>query len=236
MLKRESEPIDLRLGRAIPAVDLLGGKVVRLHQGRYDHVTAFAADPVAGAPWLHVVDLDAARTGERSAEHAGLLRRLRAVPGLRVQLGGGIRTGAQIVAALEGDADRVMVGTLAASEPETVGRLAADTGRVVVALDCLEGRVRTHGWLEDTGAEPAAFVAPLTAAGARDFLVTGIDRDGTGRGPDLELLGGLRARVPGLLLAAGGVGSAADVDAAIAAGADAVVVGRAMLDGTIPFA
>ncbi len=122
-----------------------------------------------------------------------LLRRLRAVPGLRVQLGGGIRTGAQIVAALEGDADRVMVGTLAASEPETVGRLAAETGRVVVALDCLDGRVRTHGWLEDTGAEPAAFVARLTAAGARDFLVTGIDRDGTGRGPDLELLGGLRA-------------------------------------------
>jgi phosphoribosylformimino-5-aminoimidazole carboxamide ribotide isomerase len=244
MLKREGEPIDLRLGLAIPAVDLLGGEVVRLHQGRYDRVTAFAADPVAlaeryaeaGAPWLHVVDLDAARTGERSVEHARLLRRLRAVPGLQVQLGGGIRTGAQIVAALAGDADRVMVGTLAASEPETVGRLAADTGRVVVALDCLEGRVRTHGWLEDTGAAPAAFVARLAAAGARDFLVTGIDREGTGRGPDLELLGGLRAGVPGLLLAAGGVGSAADVDAAVAAGADAVVVGRAMLDGTIAFA
>ncbi len=117
-----------------------------------------------------------------------------------------------------------------------MGRLAAETGRVVVALDCLEGRVRTHGWLEDTGAEPAAFVARLAAAGARDFLVTGIDRDGTGRGPDLDLVGGLRPGVPGLLLAAGGVGSAADVDAAVAAGADAVVVGRAMLDGTITFA
>jgi phosphoribosylformimino-5-aminoimidazole carboxamide ribotide isomerase len=244
MLKREDASIDLRLGRAIPAVDLLGGEVVRLHQGRYDRVTAFAADPVAlaeryaaaGAPWLHVVDLDAARTGERSAGHARILRRLRAVPGLRVQLGGGIRTGAQTVAALAADADRVMVGTLAASQPELVGRLAADTGRVVVALDCLDGRVRTHGWLEDTGAEPAAFVARLTAAGVRDFLVTGIDRDGTGLGPDLDLLRSLRAAVPGLLLAAGGVGSAADVDAAVTAGADAVVVGRALLDGTIPFA
>jgi phosphoribosylformimino-5-aminoimidazole carboxamide ribotide isomerase len=244
MLKREDAPIDLRLGRAIPAVDLLGGEVVRLHQGRYDRVTAFPADPVvlaqryaaAGAPWLHVVDLDAARTGERSPQHARVLRRLRAVPGLRVQLGGGIRTGAQIVAALEADADRVMVGTLAASAPELVGRLAAETARVVVALDCLDGRVRTHGWLEDTGAEPAAFVARLTTAGARDFLVTGIDRDGTGLGPDLDLLRGLRAAVPGLLLAAGGVGSAADVDAAVAAGADAVVVGRALLDGTITFA
>ena len=244
MLKRDDAPIDLRLGRAIPAVDLLGGEVVRLHQGRYDRVTAFAADPVAlaegyaaaGAPWLHVVDLDAARTGERSAGHARILRRLRAVPGLRVQLGGGVRTGAQILAALEGDADRVMVGTLAASAPDLVGRLAAETGRVVVALDCLDGRVRTHGWLEDTGAEPAAFVARLTAAGARDFLVTGIDRDGTGLGPDLDLLRSLRAAVPGLLLAAGGVGSVADVDAAVEAGADAVVVGRALLDGTIAFA
>jgi phosphoribosylformimino-5-aminoimidazole carboxamide ribonucleotide (ProFAR) isomerase len=76
----------------------------------------------------------------------------------------------------------------------------------------------------------------LTAAGARDFLVTGIARDGTGRGPDLDLLRGVRGAVPGLLLAAGGVGSAADVEAAVTAGADAVVVGRAMLDGSIHFA
>ncbi len=97
--------MDLRLGRAIPAIDLLGGRVVRLHQGRYDRATAFPVDPVelarryaaAGAPWLHVVDLDAARTGTRSRRHARLLRRLRDVPGLRVQLGGGLRTGAQIL-------------------------------------------------------------------------------------------------------------------------------------------
>ncbi len=244
MLKREDATIDLREGRAIPAIDLLGGRVVRLHQGRYDRATAFPADAVelargyaaAGAPWLHVVDLDAARTGMRSSEHARLLRRLRAVPGLRVQLGGGLRSGDQILAALDGDADRVMVGTLAAADPALVGRLAAETGRVVVALDCLDGRVRTHGWVEDSGAEAAAFVSTLTAAGAADFLVTGIDRDGTGRGPDLDLLRSVRAAVPGLLLAAGGVGSAADVATAVAAGADAVVVGRALLDGSITFA
>jgi phosphoribosylformimino-5-aminoimidazole carboxamide ribotide isomerase len=243
MLTRH-ESLDLRLGRAIPAVDLLGGRVVRLHQGRYDRATAFPVDPVelarryadAGAGWLHVVDLDAARTGERSGRHARLLRRLRAVPGLQVQLGGGLRSGPQILSALDLDADRVMVGTLAASDPALVGRLAAETGRVVVALDCLDGRVRTHGWVEDTGADAAGFVGRLTAAGACDFLVTGIDRDGTGRGPDLELLRGVRGAVPGLLLAAGGVGSAADVDTAVAAGADAVVVGRAMLDGSITLA
>ena len=228
----------------LPAIDLVGGRVVRLHQGRYDQVTTYPFAPVelarryaaAGADWLHVVDLDAARTGERSREHARLLQSLMEVPGLRLQLGGGIRTAAQISAALELGAARVMVGTLAAAEPDLVGRIAAETGRVVVALDCRDGRVRTHGWIEDTGTEAAAFVTRLANAGARDFLVTGIDRDGTGRGPDLELIAGVRALVPGLLLSAGGVGSAADVAAAVAAGADAVVIGRGLVDGTIPFA
>jgi phosphoribosylformimino-5-aminoimidazole carboxamide ribotide isomerase len=236
--------IDLRDGRALPAVDLLGGRVVRLEQGRYDRVTAYPAAPAdlarsyaaAGAPWLHVVDLDAARSGERTPGHAALLRELRAVPGLRIQLGGGLRGEAGIRAALAGLADRVIVGTLAAAEPDLVGRLAAETGRVVVALDCRDGRVRTHGWLEDGGFDPGSFVARLTGAGARDFLVTGIDRDGTGRGPDLELIASLRPAVPGLLLAAGGVGAAGDVGAAVAAGADAVVVGRAMLEGAFTFA
>jgi phosphoribosylformimino-5-aminoimidazole carboxamide ribonucleotide (ProFAR) isomerase len=105
-----------------------------------------------------------------------------------------------------------------------------------VALDCLDGRVRTHGWTEDTGTEATAFVTRLATVGARDFLVTGIDRDGTGRGPDLELIAAVRGPVPGLLLSAGGVGSAADVAAAVAAGADAVVIGRGLVDGSIPFA
>ena len=228
----------------MPAVDLLGGRVVRLDQGRYDRVTAYPVEPAtlarsyaeAGAPWLHVVDLDAARTGARSPEHAALLRELRAVPGLRIQLGGGLRGEAEIRAALADVADRVIVGTLAAAEPELVGRLAAETGRVVAGLDCRDGRVRTHGWLEDAGQTPAGLVTRLAQAGARDFLVTGIDRDGTGRGPDLDLIASLRGGVPGLLLSAGGVGSADDVDAAVAAGADAVVVGKAMLDGRIVFA
>ena len=244
MLTQGQGAVDLREGRAVPAVDLLGGRVVRLEQGRYDRVTAYPVEPAAlarsyaeaGAPWLHVVDLDAARTGVRSPEHAALLRELRAVPGLRIQLGGGLRGETEIRAALAGVADRVIVGTLAAAEPELVGRLAAETGRVVAGLDCRDGRVRTHGWLEDAGRTPADLVARLARAGARDFLVTGIDRDGTGRGPDVQLIASVRADVPGLLLAAGGVGSADDVGAAVAAGADAVVVGRAMLDGRITFA
>ncbi len=246
MLKREDgqDTVDLRAGRAIPAVDLLGGRVVRLHQGSYERVTAFPDDPLelarryaaAGAPWLHVIDLDAARTGSRPPAHTRVLAAIAAIAGLRLQVGGGLRDEAAIREALAGGADRVLVGTLAAADPELVGGLAAETGRVAVALDCLDGRVRTHGWRQDSGADPVAVVGRLGAAGARDYLVTGIDRDGTGRGPDLGLIRGLRSVIPGLLLAAGGVGCAGDVDAAVAAGADAVVVGRAMLDGTVRFA
>jgi phosphoribosylformimino-5-aminoimidazole carboxamide ribotide isomerase len=243
MLTR-SERVDLAAGRAIPAIDLIDGRVVRLHQGRYDRVTTYPVKPVelakryaaAGASWLHVVDLDAARTGGRSGRHGRLLLRLAQVPGLRLQLGGGMRTGALIATAFDLGAARVIVGTLAAAKPDLVGRIAADTGRVVVALDCLEGRVRTHGWAQDTGTEAPAFVSRLATAGVRDFLVTGIDRDGTGRGPDLDLIRGVRGPVPGLLLSAGGVGSGADVDAAVAAGADAVVIGRSLVDGTLTFA
>src|SRR5437763_4321665 len=128
MLKRDDGAIDLRRGLAIPAIDLLGGGVVRLHQGRYDRATAYAADPVelaeryaaAGAPWLHVVDLDAARTGIRPPAHAALVTRLAAVPGLRLQLGGGLRSEADIRVALELGAGRVLVGTLAARDPDVV--------------------------------------------------------------------------------------------------------------------
>jgi phosphoribosylformimino-5-aminoimidazole carboxamide ribotide isomerase len=243
MLTRDGK-LDLRLGRAVPALDLMGGRVVRLRQGRYDRATAYPVEPLelarryadAGAQWLHVVDLDAARSGERSPRTTRLLARLARVPGLHVQLGGGLRSGAQIAGALDLGVSRVVIGTLAAAEPELVGRLAAETGRVMVAVDCLDGRVRTHGWLSDTGTAASVFAERLAGVGVRDFLVTGIERDGTGRGPDLELVRSVRAAVPGVLHASGGVGSTADIEAAVAAGADAVVCGRSLLDGAIAFA
>jgi phosphoribosylformimino-5-aminoimidazole carboxamide ribotide isomerase len=127
----------------------------------------------------------------------------------------------------------VLVGTLAARDPELVGGLAARTARVAVAADVRAGTVRAAGWLVDTGASAGGFVGRLVAAGVRDFLVTAIERDGTAAGPDTALLAGLRPLVPGLLLAAGGIGSAADVAAAAAAGADGVVIGRALYEGLV---
>jgi phosphoribosylformimino-5-aminoimidazole carboxamide ribotide isomerase len=228
---------------AIPAIDVLGGHVVRLRQGRYDRVERYPTDAVAlaetyrraGARWLHVIDLDAARDGARSPEHAETLRRVAAL-GLHLQLGGGVRSRADVEWALGLGAERVLVGTLAARDPALVGRLAVETGRIAVAADVRAGRVRAAGWLEDTGVAASDFVDRLAGAGVRDFLVTAIERDGTGAGPDLELLASLRPLVPGALAAAGGVGMARHVADAVGAGADAVVVGRALLDGAFTFA
>jgi phosphoribosylformimino-5-aminoimidazole carboxamide ribotide isomerase len=180
-----------------------------------------------------VIDLSAARDGVRPPAHAEAIRRLVADSGMAVQVGGGIRDEGALLEALELGVARVLVGTLAAAQPQLVGRLARDTARVAVAADVREGTVRAAGWMEDTGVAAEAFVRSLTEAGVRDFLVTAIERDGTGDGPDTALLARLRPRVPGLLMAAGGIGSAADVAAVAAAGADCAVIGRALYDGSL---
>ncbi len=228
----------------IPAIDLLDGRVVRLRQGSYDHATEYSLEPerVAasfaeqGATLLHVIDLSAARDGRRPDAHATILRRLVDGCGMAVQVGGGIRNRADVLAALDLGVARVLVGTLAARDPRLVGELADETARVAVAADVRDGTVRTAGWLEDTGATGTTFVRRLVECGVRDFLVTAIERDGTGDGPDTELLAELRGPVPGLLLAAGGIGCAAHVAAAAAAGADGIVIGRALYEGELTLA
>jgi len=227
--------------RVVPAIDLLDGRVVRLREGRYDQVTEYRVDPLEaaaryaaqGATLLHVVDLSAARDGVRPPAHAAVIQALVERSGLAVQVGGGIRDEASLRDALELGVARVLVGTLAAAEPQLVGRLAVSTARVAVAADVRDGTVRAAGWLHDTGVPAADFVKRLAGAGVRDFLVTAIDRDGTDRGPDTGLLSRLRPLVPGLLLAAGGIGTPADVAAVAAAGADAAVIGRALYDGSL---
>jgi phosphoribosylformimino-5-aminoimidazole carboxamide ribotide isomerase len=229
---------------AIPAIDLLDGRVVRLRQGSYQHATDYDLDPerVAagyaeqGATLLHVIDLSAARDGRRPQRHAALLRRLVDGCGMAVQVGGGIRSRSDVLAALELGVARVLIGTMAVREPQAVGRLATETARVAVAADVRHATVRAAGWLQDTGMPAAAFVQLLAAAGVRDFLVTAIERDGTGDGPDIALLAELRPLVPGLLLAAGGIGSLADVRAAAASGADGIVIGRALYEGVMTVA
>jgi phosphoribosylformimino-5-aminoimidazole carboxamide ribotide isomerase len=226
----------------IPAIDLVDGRVVRLVQGRFDASTDFGGDAdaladrfaAAGARWLHVIDLDAARTGERSAQHRALLDGLVARKRGQLQVGGGFRTAEAVEEALATGVDRVLVGTLALRDPAAFAGLVARHGdRICLTADSLEGSARVAGWLEDSGEPTVALVRRLSEEGVGAFLVTAIDRDGTLAGPDLRLLEGVRAVTDGILLASGGIGSADDVRRVAEAGCDGVVIGRAFLAGTL---
>ena len=216
----------------IPAVDVLGKGAVRLHRGDYDKVVETAGDPVElatrfaaeGAARVHLVDLDGARAGRARPD---LVRAVaEAIAPARLQASGGIRSLEDAQALLAAGADRVVVGTAAFPDP---GPFAAALGsRLVVALDVKDGMVRTAGWTADSGLTRERAVSLCLEAGVERVLCTAIDRDGTLGGPDLELVATVAAS--GLsVLAAGGVRSPADVSALAGAGAEAAVVGRAIL-------
>jgi len=218
---------DLEL-EVIPAVDVLGGRAVRLERGRYDRVVEEAGDPVAvaerwleaGARRLHLVDLDGARGG---GVQPGLVAKV-AVLGAPVQASGGIRSLDDARALLDAGADRVVVGTAAWPDPEPWLGLGE---ALVLAVDVAGDEVRVAGWTAGTGLRVET---ALRRAGGARVLVTAIDRDGTLAGPDLGLV--RRAVAAGArVLAAGGVRSPDDVAALAAEGAEAAVVGRALLAG-----
>jgi len=223
----------------IPAVDVLQGRAVRLFQGDYDRVTADAGDPLAlirrfaaaSPPFVHVVALGAARDGGAPVELAR--QAVAAAAPVLVQLGGGVRSVADAEALVEAGVARVIVGTAAFGPLPLEDFVTALGDRLAVAIDVAGGVVRTAGWLESTQLSTETALDRCTVAGVTRVVCTAIDRDGTGAGPDLELLRAVRARFAGAILAAGGIRDAADVEAVRTTGADGVVVGRAMLEGAL---
>jgi phosphoribosylformimino-5-aminoimidazole carboxamide ribotide isomerase len=219
----------------IPAVDVLGEGAVRLHQGAYDEIVEDGGDPVelarrfaeAGAGRIHLVDLDGARSGRVRPELVRLVAD--AVSPALLQASGGIRSLADAHSLLEAGAGRVIVGTAAFPDPAP---WAAELGeQLVVALDVRDGQVRSAGWTAGSGLALAEAVERCRAAGVRRVHCTAIDRDGTLAGPDLDLVASVAAS--GLrVVAAGGIRSPDDVRALADAGAEAAVVGRALLAGT----
>lgn len=223
----------------IPAIDLLDGAVVRLLRGDYDRVTIHDDDPRArvrrwreqGAEIVHVVDLDAARGGVRDDT---TLRTLVGA-GVPLQVGGGIRTPEDAVAVIGAGAARVVVGS-AFTRPDGAGEdivAAVGPDRVVAAIDVRNGRARGSGWLDD-GSPLEATLARVEAAGVIRVLATGIERDGTLGGPDLDLLETIRRALPHVaIIASGGVGSLDHLASLAAAPAhvEACVVGRALYEG-----
>lgn len=223
----------------IPAVDVLGGRAVRLEQGDYRRVSLDGGDPlelVAAAartrpPFVHVIALDSARDGGVPLELARDV--VAAAAPVPVQLGGGVRSVADAVALGDAGVERVLVGSAAFGPIPLADFVAALGHRVVVAVDVANGTVRTAGWLVDSGLTPEDALACCTEAGVERVLCTAIARDGTASGPDLDLIRQVRAAFGGELLAAGGVRDRSDIDALGEAGADGAVVGRAWLEGTL---
>jgi phosphoribosylformimino-5-aminoimidazole carboxamide ribotide isomerase len=221
----------------IPAVDLLGEDAVRLEQGDFGRVAA-RARPVelarrfaeAGAGWIHVVDLEGARNGVIRPDVVRSL--VEAAAPAKVQASGGIRSVADAELLLAAGASRVVAGTAALA---ALGAFAGALGeRLVVAIDVRDGRVAARGWLEDTGLEAADAARRCAEAGVQRLLCTAIERDGMLAGPDLELLREVREASGLPVLAAGGISSEADVAAVEASGCEGAVVGRALLDGSLP--
>lgn len=220
----------------IPAIDVLDGRVVRLRQGRFDEVTDYATDPVdqlrmfadAGARLVHVVDLAGARDGSANED---LWRRLAGAE-VAFQLGGGIRTLARAEAVIAAGAHRVVVGTTAVWEAAVVADMVRHLGsnRIVAALDVSEGMATGAGWL-DEGRPLQATVEGLREAGVVRALVTGIVRDGTMAGPDLDVLSRVATMAPSMaLIASGGVGSLDDLRTLAATSVEAAIVGRALYE------
>ncbi|HEY4684764.1 MAG TPA: 1-(5-phosphoribosyl)-5-[(5-phosphoribosylamino)methylideneamino]imidazole-4-carboxamide isomerase [Dehalococcoidia bacterium] len=228
----------------IPAIDLRGGRCVRLYQGDYDRETVYSADPAEmarhwqslGAGRLHVVDLDGARSGEQA--NAAAARAILGAVSIPVQLGGGVRDLETVARWLDAGVDRVFLGTAAATDAALLREACARfPGRVAAGADARGGRIAVRGWEEDTGESVADFARRALAAGVCALSYTNISLDGTFEGPDvagvrrlIEEVGPTAAQI----ILAGGVGSLEHVRAAAAVpGLGGVIVGRALYEGRV---
>jgi phosphoribosylformimino-5-aminoimidazole carboxamide ribotide isomerase len=228
----------------LPAIDIRGGHAVRLERGEYGRETVYDADPAdaarrwvqQGARFLHVVDLDGARSGEpENLEH---VRRIATEVSAPIQLGGGLRDAETVAEALAAGADRVVLGTATLASPELVEGLAVEHGeRIVASVDARSGRVAIEGWERETAATPADLIAELAGRGVGRFVYTPVEVDGTMAGPGIE---GLRAAAAAAadagaeLIYSGGVGSLDHLRELAGLGLNSlagVIVGRALYEG-----
>ena len=229
----------------IPAIDLIQGKTVRLYQGSYDKTTEYAQTPLqlrdlyaeAGAGLLHLVDLTGAKNAaDRQLE---LLTTLMKNAPLPVQVGGGVRTAADVEQLLAAGASRVVVGSVAIREPETVQAWLRAYGgdKIVLALDVAinakgDKTLPSHGWIEESTITLEQVLDGFIAAGAKHVLCTDISKDGTLQGPNVALYAELVQKYPQIQWqASGGVGALADIKALKPTGVAGVILGRALLEG-----
>lgn len=218
-----------------PAIDIRGGKAVRLVEGDYDRETVFDSDPLDaalrwqdnGAKWIHIVDLDGARDGVRS--NATAIERIRARVSCSIQLGGGLRSMPDLADVAALGIDRMVIGSAAVTNPELVREAVQQYGeRIAVGLDARDGMLATHGWQSQS--EVSAFEAGIRFAdmGVQHIVFTDIGRDGRLEGPNIEALVQINNEVNASIIASGGVATLADVHAIREAGAAGVIIGAAL--------
>jgi len=231
----------------IPAIDLLGGRCVRLAQGRYDEATLYGDDPAEVAARfcahalrrLHVVDLDGAKAG-RPVNRGAIVAIVAAAKGVPVQLGGGLRTAAAIEESLALGVQRVILGTAALRAPDLVRDCAQRfPGRIAVGIDARDGRVAAEGWTEASDVDVGELARRFEDAGVAAIVHTDIVRDGMLQGPNLEASAALAALVSIPVIVSGGVASLEDIRRTVllaARGVAGVIVGRALYTGAVDLA
>lgn len=230
----------------IPAVDIRGGKAVRLLHGEPDKQTVYFGDPLepalmfqaAGAARLHVVDLDGAFSG--TMKNAGIIEKIVRSLDIPVQVGGGIRGEEEAADLLARGVDRVILGTAAVTEPGLVARLCARfPGRILAGIDARSGLVAIRGWVETSALGAVELARAMSGHGVKEIVYTDISRDGALTGPNLAALREMAQAVDAGVIASGGVSTISDIEALLELepyGVTAVIVGRAVYAGKIDLA
>lgn len=226
-----------------PAIDIKEGKCVRLVQGKFDDVTVYSDDPVEmalkwereGAVYLHVIDLDGARTGE--LRNFSIIRDIAAKLGIPVQMGGGIRTIESIEYVINEGIQRVILGTSAVNDPELVKNALKNFGNnIAIAIDAKDGKVAVEGWEKTSDFAAVDFAKKMEDMGAKTIIYTDISRDGMLSGPNLKAMEEMAASVGMEVIASGGVGSLKDIIDLKNTGVAGVIVGKALYTGNINLA
>lgn len=229
--------------KLLPAIDLKDGKVVRLYKGEFETVHQVADDPLktacvfrdAGAQYIHMVDLDGAKDGVR--KNAEIVRAVARESGLRVELGGGIRSMKDLEEVFSLGVYRAVIGSAAVSDPEFVREAVNTYGeRIAVGIDTKDGKVKTAGWLEDSGLDYLEFAKSMEEIGVKVIIFTDIDTDGTLQGPAFSRLKALQERVSCDIVASGGVSDNKDLRLLAEMGLYGAIIGKAYYAGTVDLA
>ncbi len=227
----------------IPAIDLRHGRCVRLIQGQYDHQINYEDDPVkqaeefslAGAEWLHIVDLDGARVGR--PVNTDTISAIAALEQFKIEVGGGIRDEASIRQLLDIGAERVIIGTKAVSDFEWFSEMAEKfSGKIVLGLDARGSKVATHGWTQDSATDLLEFAAEAAKLPVAAIIYTDITKDGMMAGPNFERTKALVEAVEVPVIASGGIREVADIKKLADLGVEAAIIGRSLYEGTLNLA